>query len=160
MRGFTPVELVLSIAILGILGTALGPGIASSVKTYSLTASRRQTTAEARAGMARMVAEIRQIPGSAQVISIGATSFQFQFPVGTTITYSLSGSNLLRNADVLVANVSSLAFAYYDESGAVTAVAANVRSVQISFTTTAPMTLRTRVFLVNTGNYYGGFVAS
>ncbi len=159
MRGFTIVELVLSIAILGVLGMALGPGIATSVQSYNLAASRRQSTAEARAGMERMVREIRQIPGTAQVISLGASNFQFQFPTGTAITYSLSGTNLLRNSDVLVSNVSGLSFAYYDQTGAATATPSNVRSVQVQFTTTAPYTLRTRVFMPNTGNYYGGFVS-
>lgn len=157
-RGFTAVELVLSIAILGVLGLALGPGIATSVQSYQLIASRRAGVAEARAAMERMVREIRQIPASAQVIGIGASSFQFQFPAGTAITYSLSGSNLLRNSDVLAANVSALAFTYYDEAAAVTATAANVRSVGISITTTMPFTLQTRVFIPNTGNYYTGFV--
>lgn len=159
IRAFTMVEMVLSIAILGILGVALGPGIATSIQSYHLVSNRRLGVAEARAGIERMVREIRLIPGRTQVVQMTNTSFQFEYPAGTAITYSLSGTNLLRNSDILMANVSALSFAYYDQAGVVTATPANVRSVEISFTTTAPYTLRTRIFLVNTGNYYGGFVA-
>jgi prepilin-type N-terminal cleavage/methylation domain-containing protein len=157
IKGFTIVELVLSIAILGILSLAIGPGLSNAIQSYNLIGTRRMGAAEARAAMERMVREIRVIPRRKEVIQITASSFQFQYPVGTTITYSLSGTNLLRNSDVLLSQVTSLSFTGYDETGVATTIAGDIRSVQVSFTTSLPITLRTRVFLVNTGNLYRGF---
>jgi prepilin-type N-terminal cleavage/methylation domain-containing protein len=164
VRGFTLIEMVLSIAMLGVMMLALGPGLRASLDKYNLLSARRQAISDVRSGMDRMVSEIRLIPASAQVISIGATSFQFQYPAGTPITYSLSGGNLMRNSDILISNVSSLAFAYYDQSGAVTATTSAVRAVSIQLTADVPSTstsytLRTRVFLTNTGNYYANFTS-
>jgi len=162
MKGFTLIELVLSIALIGIMAFAIGPGLAAGVKSYDLITTRKQMLGSSRAGMDRMVREIRLIPGSAQVTSIGASSFQFQYPAGTSITYSLSGTNLMRNSDILISDVSALTFTYYGETDVVTATAASVRSVGIQFTSTGhgsipSYTLRTRVFLRNTGNNYANY---
>jgi prepilin-type N-terminal cleavage/methylation domain-containing protein len=161
--GFTIIEFVLSIAILGIIATAVAPTIYAAVSQYSLIWSRRAVVAEVQSGMDRMLYEIRLIPGSAQVTTIGASSFTFQYPTGTSITYSLSGGNILRGSDILIAGVTALAFAYYDEDGNVTATAANVRSVGITLTATVSgstaYSYRSRVFIHNTGNRYTTFTS-
>lgn len=159
MRGFTAVELVLSIAILGVLGLALGPGLSNAVQSYGLISTRRMGVAETRAAMERIVREIRLIPGRSQVSQITASSFRFEYPAGTSIMYSLSGTNLMRNSNVLLANVSVLTFTGYTETGGTTTNENNIRSVEITITTMMPYTLRTRVFLPNTGNYYEGFAS-
>lgn len=161
-RGFTLVELVLTIAILGIMVGTLAPWMINTMKGYDLITTRRQMLSQARAGFERMMLEILLIPGRPQVITTGNSSFTFQYPVGTNITYSLSGTNLMRNQDVLVQNVTALSFVYYDQAGNTTTTAANVRSVkaQISVTTTnaaQPLTIMTRVFIRNTGNNYANF---
>lgn len=162
-RGFTLVEFALTIAILGVVGVFMAPAINNAVKDYNLVWNRRVLVNEAREGMERMTREIRLIPGSPQITSIGATSFVFQYPTGTTITYSLSGGNLLRNSDVLVANVSSLTFTYYNEDSGTASTTATVRSVGIQFTSgtaaTGNFTLRTRAFLTNTGNDYDNYTS-
>ncbi len=164
MKAFTLIEFVLVIAILGVTSVLLGPAVTSIVRGYDTVASRRFTLSESRAGMDRMVREIRLIPGSAQISTIASTNFQFQYPIGTSIAYSMNGSNLLRNSDVLISNVSALAFTYYDEGANITANMNNVRSVEIQFTVNSSgsngsYTLRTRVFLRNTGNNYANFTS-
>lgn len=111
-----------------------------------------------------MVREIRLIPGQAQVTTTTASSFTFQYPTGTSITYSRTGTNVMRNSDILMNNVTALAFTYYDQAGNTTTTAANVRSVRIQLTATtadgtSSLTVRTRVFIRNTGNYYLNFTS-
>ncbi|MES2504508.1 MAG: type II secretion system protein [Myxococcota bacterium] len=156
-RGFTIVELVLSIAILGVIAFAVAPGIKAAVDNYVLITTRRQGVTEARNAMERMIRELRLLPASAQLTNIAATYVVFQYPVGTTILYYSYAGGLYRNSDLLLSNITSLNFAYYDQSGVVTATPANVRSIEISLTTDLPYTLRTRVFMPNTGNEYQGF---
>jgi type II secretory pathway pseudopilin PulG len=151
-RAFTLLEVLLVIAMLTILGVVLGPILGSAIQSSGLVSSEAQRLAEARNGMERMVKEIKLIPNTSVLANIGTTNLQFQYPTGTNITYSLNGTNLLRNSDILVGGVSSLTFTYYDASGATTTITANVRSIGIQFT--AGLTLQTRVFLRNTGNNY------
>ena len=162
-KGFTLVELVLVIAMLGILGMVLGPGLATALKGYEMARVHRQVVAEARSAMERFVREARLIQSSLDVLTLGASSFQFEYPNNTILIYDLNSGNLRRNSDVLASNVSALTFIYYDEVGIVTATPANVRRVQIRFTITplgnqGSYTLQTNVFLRNTGNNYTNFV--
>lgn len=163
-RGFTLVEMVLAIAITGIMAMIWVPGLTSVFQGFDLLTVRRQVLAESRAGMDLMVREIRLIPSSSSITAVSATSFTFQYPAGTSIVYALSGTNLQRNSVTLIGNVSSLAFTYYDELGVATTTASAVRSVQIQFTVASPnsqpsYTLRTRVFITNTGNRYANFTS-
>ncbi len=161
--GFTLVELVLVIAMLGILAAVLGPGLGTALRSYQVVLARRATLAQARAGMDRIVHEIRLIGRPSDILNVSSsTSFQFEYPNNNAITYSLSGTNLLRNSDVLASPVSALEFKYYRASGAETATASLVQRVQITFTTTAPagqgsLTLRTNVFLRALNDRYADF---
>ena len=162
-RGFTLVELVLSIALVGVLAGVLGVALFQGVKGFDLVSSRKSTLAQARLAMERMVREIRLIQQSSDVVNVSSTTqFNFEYPHGTSIQYALSGGNLMRNTDVLARNVNALAFTYLDGAGVATATAAQVRSVRIQLTLNAPnshgtLTLRTQIFLRNTGNNYAAF---
>lgn len=164
-RGFTIVELTLVMGILGIQALILGPPIITAVKEYALVSSRRQALAEARSAIDRMVKEIRLIPSSAAVLDVSnPTQFQFQYPLGTTITYSLSGATLQRNGVTLAPNVGTLDFSYYDAAGLATVTPAAVRTIQIRLTLNAPsgqgtVPLTTTVFLRNLGNGYDNFTS-
>lgn len=164
IRAFTLLELLLTVAMLGIMGTIMGPILANTVKASTLIWGRRTTLTEAKSGLERMIREIRLIPNTGALTNLGSTNFQFQYPLGTYITYSISGTNLLRNSDILMAHVTGLTFSYYDASGNVTAITSNVRSVGIQITVFSPqsnssLSLRTRVFLRNTGNDYDNFTS-
>lgn len=162
-HGFTLVELVLVIALLGVLSIVLGPSIQESVQGYDMVWTRRQVIAQARAGMDRMTAEIQLIPGSSSIVNIGSsTSFTFRYPSSYQIRYRLNGGYIQRNSYNLIEHVSALSFIYYNEDGNTTSNPNQVRSVGIQFTidpqTVIPTyTLRTRVFLRNTGNEITGF---
>jgi prepilin-type N-terminal cleavage/methylation domain-containing protein len=163
-RGFTLIEMALTIVIIGITIGLLSPWLINAVQAYDLVSTRRIMLGQVRAGLDRMVREIRLIPGQAQIISTTASSFQFQYPAGTNITYSLSGTDLKRNTDKLIQNVTALTFTYYDQAGNTTTTASSVRSVgiQISAHTTSSnnaYTVRTRVFVRNTGNNYSSFTS-
>lgn len=164
-KGFTMVELVLVIGILGMQALILGPPIMKSVEEYNLVGARRQTLAEARSAIDRMVKEIRLIPSSAAIVNISsATQFQFQYPLGTNITYALSGTTLQRNGATLATGATLLEFKYYDVNGNETATAASVRTIQIRLTLAAPSSqgsvpLTTTVFLRNLGNDYDLFTS-
>ncbi len=160
MRAFTIVEMILAIGILGVMGMAIAPGLETSIRSYAMMTGERQNTADIQAAVSRMVREIRQIPGSAYVTTLGASSFTFQFPAGTSITYSLSGTNLMRGSDILASNISALAFAYYDAAGSTTSTPANVKRVQLQVTSSTGLVIRTQIFLLNTSTYYSGFTQS
>lgn len=162
-RGFTLVEFVLAIAMIGILGAVLGPGLGRAIRGYNIVQARRATLAQARAAIDRIVHEIRLIQGANAILNISSSSsFQFEYPNNNAITYSLSGGNLMRNSDILADNVPSLNFQYFRGSGATTTTPSQVRRVRIQFAINAPnsqggLTLATHVYLRALHDRYENF---
>jgi hypothetical protein len=56
---------------------------------------------------------------------------------GNSITYSLSGTSLMRNTQPLADGIGSLTFAYLDRNEAVTSTLANIRYVTVTLTITS-----------------------
>ena len=162
-NGFTLVETVLVIALLGVLAFALGPALGESFKSYDLIQSRRIVLMEARSAFERMVREIRLIESASDVLDVSSsTHFQFEYPNNTTILYTLNGTNLLRNGEILASPVNSISFNYYDSAGNITSTAANVRRINIQASFDAPggksgITLQSSIFLRNLGGDFSGF---
>ncbi len=158
-RAFTLLELLLTIVMLMILGGVVGPILGNIVSISTFVWARGDSLAEARIAIERLVMELRLVPSISQLTTIASSNLMFQYPAGTSLQYWLSGTDFKRNSDVLSSNVSALTFSYFDEQGNTTSTLANVRSIGIQISVSpssggAAMTLRTRVFLRNTGHNY------
>ncbi len=159
IRAFTLLELLLTVTMLMILGGVVGPILGNVVKSTTFVWARGDALAQARIAIERLVMELRLVPSTSQLTTIAGSNLVFQYPTGTSLQYWLSGTDFKRNSDVLVGNVTALSFSYFDQQGNTTSTIANVRSVGIQLSVLPPssgtaLTLRTRVFLRNTGNNY------
>ena len=117
-RGVTLIEMVLTIIILGIIGWVASEAFLSSTKSVLTADSVREAAQENRLGIDRMVREIRTVRDDRCIATATPTSFSFVDTENNAITYSWAGagSPLMRNADTLIGNVSSLAFTYYNNA--------------------------------------------
>ncbi len=157
---FTLIELVLSIAILGIIGVVLSTMLMEAIKSYQLVSSRRESLTEVRLAIERMKQEINLIRSQNNIDSIGNTNFQFDLPGDADINYFLDGNNLMRKNDILASNVNSLDFYYLDSNGNQTITIANIQRIVIeiviqSQNNTGVQRIRTQIFPRNF--YYDGF---
>lgn len=161
-KGFTLVELVLSIAIVGVLAAVVGPILIGAVKSYALVTNRQATLNSTRLAIERMSSEMKLIPSANSIDIFQASTFQFDTPSENDINYTLSSGNLLRSGAVLVSNVTSLSFAYLDANGAPTATKANIKRISVEMTINAgsgfgTLQLRTQVFPRRFAAYYANF---
>jgi len=145
-RGFTLAELLVAIAVVGLLMSALFVTLLQGQSAFLFGAGRAEVQQNGRLALAKMIEELRT--GSA-VTAVTATSVTFLFlddaGVSTTVQYSLAGTNVQRNQTVpapaaaqpetLVGGVTSLTVTCFDQNDAVTAVPANAFSVQVRITT-------------------------
>ena len=100
---------ILSIIIIGLVTFFSGGTRAWVTGRYQLEAQRN-----ARLSMDRMVREIRE--ADYIVNTSTSSSIDFHTPFHGNISYSLSGSDLKRDSNMVINNVQTLDFSYFDKS--------------------------------------------
>ncbi|MGH7356814.1 MAG: PilW family protein [Candidatus Rokuibacteriota bacterium] len=128
-RGFTLAELLVAIAVIGLLMGALFVTLQQGQSAFLFGSSRAEVQQNARAALAKMVEELRT---GSTVTALSATSITFQFvdfdPINptvglpTTVQYSRVGNDLQRNqtapvpaAETLVGGVTNLSFTGFNQ---------------------------------------------
>lgn len=145
-NGFTLVELVIVIVIIGITASIVGFMLLGTVKAWTFKFNRNDILWDGRLALDRMTREIRAVKDSTSVTTASAAQFRFSDTGNKDITYSLSSTNLNRDengtANLLAENVSALTFTYYNSSDAVipspavSPSATDIRRVRINLTLT------------------------
>lgn len=145
-KGFTLIELVMVITIVGIAAVATGPALLTTIDAWTFKLNRNDLLWDGRLAIDRMTREIRAIKDTTSVTIASVVQFRFTNTGNIDITYSLSSANLNRTEDgaanLLAENVSSLAFTYYDANGntiatpVVSPSATDIRRVRINLTLT------------------------
>lgn len=165
-QGFSLLEIVLSIVLLGILGVAGSRMIANSFFTTQIISNEHLANATTRYALERMAHDIREISydSANDVVGItGMSASQLSFTksglggaitsmgftyASPTLTMSAAGSSA-----TLANDITTFSFTYLDASGTITATPNAVRSVRITLTATPAqaqaITLTTQVRLRN-----------
>lgn len=157
-HGFTFVETILAIVIVGAIASVAAKVLVSGLDVYALVVNRHDASQRARLSMERMVDEIVLI-NSGDILGMSNTRFRFRDSDGIntdfkqqTVTYRRrSMPCLYRGEDFLAENVLSFDFDYYAADGSSTIWALQVRRINIDFTVEAmadagSIHLRTDVF--------------
>lgn len=113
---FTLIELIMVIVIVGVLTAASSMYIKETMDLWRFLSFRNEVVSQVRLALIRMQREIRLVKDDLSVLTATASRFRFIDLHDNTIDYQLSGSNLMRNSDILAANVTSLTFTYYNNT--------------------------------------------
>lgn len=146
-NGFTLIELIIVITIIGIVAGVIGFVLLGAVDAWTFKFNRTDLLADGRLAMNRMVREIREIKDDDSVTTASSSEFRFTNAGNVDITYNLSSTDLNRTANsvtnILAENLSNLTFTYYDSyaSGATSITPTvgtdtNIRMVQIDMSLT------------------------
>ena len=133
-KGFTLIELIITIVVIGIIGLMVAPFISTMLDTWIFSKSERDVVFASRLAMNRVVREIRQIKDTDSIATFTATELEFDDITDNTINFQQSGASLMRNSDELcdkLQDPGGLTFTYLDSDGDVTAVQADIRMVRV-----------------------------
>ena len=133
-KAFTLVEAAMVMALTGILAYTVGGFILSSMKIWLLISSRNSLTATARFSMNRMVSELKRVNRPESISLMNTAECQFTDVNLDPVDFKQSGTNLLRNDDVLASSLvtpEGLRFTYLDETGAPTGNHLAVCSIRV-----------------------------
>lgn len=162
-RGFTLLEMVLVIVIIGILGRILTPVVLGSLRANAAILDIGVTLDKARLASERLAFEIRELAsGSISTASVASLVFsRVDYGISTTPmrtvtidqtspTVIITGGVSRNQCDasvrltyagvtpgytpVLTDQVCSLVFSYFDQTGVATTVPANIRYVDFTLT--------------------------
>lgn len=116
--GYTLIELVMVVTLLGLFVAASAVAFKPVLDTWSLGAPRNEVTDATEYALSRMSYEMTQLRDAASVLAAGTGRFQFTDVSNNVIDYTLSGTNLMRNGNILSRGVQTLSFTYYNVNGA------------------------------------------
>lgn len=117
-RSFTLIEVILAIVVVGVI--ASGFAIFSqkvAVDSAQMVSIRGDLNNEARRALTMMSREIRMVKDAYGVENAESQRLEFNDVNSTSIEYSLSGTDLMRNSDVLCSYVVSFQFTYINRQG-------------------------------------------
>lgn len=152
-RGFSLLELIVVMVILSIVAAIGSRVIQASFNSYFTNQNVTTANVQARLALERMTRDIHAINSSASITTASATQLTFTDVNGTSITYQKTGTQLMRNSQVLSDGVNTLTFSYLDRNAAVTAVLANIRYITVTLNITSGNVNYTMRTTINTLNY-------
>lgn len=116
-EGFTLIEYIIVILVVGVIAAVLGALIIQGVRAFDSIAAREALMTEAEAAAEKMSREIRNAGSPADIVEATSNTFDFMDIYGNGIKYSPEGKMLERNGRILAPHLKSLEFSYFDRGG-------------------------------------------
>lgn len=132
-RGFTLIELVVTIVIMGIMAVVTVQYLVNAARVYAFLLTQRQADSELMDAVDRLRREVR----TARSTSVATPSeWTFVNAQGETKTNQLSGSEVTLNGNTLARGVEQFVFAYFDNTNGPTTNCAAIDHVALAFKVT------------------------
>lgn len=130
-RGFTLIEFIIGMTA-GVAISLVAMFLWAPVDNWMFTQARRSGVTEAETAVMRILREVRRVRSPSDISTFTSSQFSFTDIDSGSVSFTLSGTDLMRNSDVLARNVQTLTFEFLDSSGVATAVASSIRTVRVT----------------------------
>lgn len=152
-QGFTLIEMVIVIVILSIIAGVAARVMSTALNSYFDNQNIVNANEQGRLALERMARDIHAINSTSSITTANASTLTFVDVNGNTVTYSLSGTQLLRNSVVLADGINRLTFAYYTGAGAVAGTTTAIRYITVALNITQNNVNYNLATTINTLNY-------
>jgi hypothetical protein len=133
-KGASLAELVTVLTLLSIIAFGFSSYIFNSMQAWVLISSSDAAISTARISMSRILAELRRIKKPENILTSTTSECRFIDIDSQQVDFKQSGSDLLRNADILAAGLvtpDGLRFTYLNTSGEATSVKQDMRTIRV-----------------------------
>ncbi len=145
-KGFTLIELVMTMVLIGIIAFVVANSMSTGFKAYFTTDFRNEALNQTRIAMERMTREIRNVRSRTDIGTANATQFCFINIDNTRTSFRFSANAIIREepgacpgagGNTLASNISSFTFAYLQSNGSADpAPPNNTKRIRITLTST------------------------
>ncbi len=135
-RGFTLIEAVVVIILMSIIAVVASVGMSQGFNSFFASQHVTDADWQGRYALERMSREIHVVRSPSDIKTASANQFSFNDINGNPISYTLSGTSLMRNTQILADGIQSVAFSYFDINGAATTTLTNIRYITINLNVT------------------------
>lgn len=138
-KGFTLIELVVVIVLIGIISLFIANFIGYEVDSYSYVVTRQENLQNSRRAIQMLSRDIRQIKSPDNIYKATSDSIRFEDVNDAMISYRYSNFQITRNNDLLLSGVVSCQFRYFDNNGSLMGFPISdftaIRSIEVSIAT-------------------------
>ena len=119
-KGFTLIEFIIVTVIMGIIAVVVSRILLTSYQSFINAELMLEGDWQGYYFLERLVNDSHNIRTLSDITTMTVSQFSFVDKNGDTVTYLLSGNNLLRNNQIVVSGLQGFFFAYYNKSYATT----------------------------------------
>jgi prepilin-type N-terminal cleavage/methylation domain-containing protein len=112
--GYTMLELILVIVLIGIIAGVLTKMFIWGVDIFNFVSSRKDVVQSSRIGMEIFVKDLRYIKNPNDIIFASNKQFRFYNSKRELIVYKYSDGKVTRNKNNMIEGLTSFQFSYYD----------------------------------------------
>ncbi len=137
-KGFTIIELVISMVIIGIIGSVVAVYNLQAFRSWAFADKQSRLTASTRNALYRMMREIKAAKTPSGILIWEPSVLSFRDTSNAVVTYSQSGTRLYRGADVIAEDLldpGGLSFTYLSSAGTPAAVKNDIRVISVRLST-------------------------
>lgn len=130
-QGFTLMEMVIVIAVLGLIAVAIAPLLTEGFNVFFTAQDLTTASAQGRLALATLQRDINEIRSPSDITQASATSLAFvlmgnssvSYTLTSTsnalsaITYTYNGTTLFRNGQILATSIGGFSLSYYASDG-------------------------------------------
>ncbi len=148
---YSLVEMVVVVALLGVLGAFLAVTLYTAAQGYIDVRSRSANVSDAHQAFELMSRELQEIrtATSTDISAFTASTLTFTDINAASVSYGFSGTTLTRNSQTLLDNLQSFSFAYKKTDGTAATLVTEIWSVEVNavlLRSGRTLALRTRLF--------------